>query len=242
MRFQVHLDRDEVSPDQTGPHADWARLCTHQCASCPLRGATHPYCPAAVDLEQIVEQFRGVLSYESVRIEVDTPQRSYSKTCDAQTGLRSLMGLVMATGRCPWFRQLRALADTHLPFASIEETLQRVAGSYLLQQYFVAVAGGEPDFEMVRLSELYSALWDVNQSFKRRLEVACMSDANLNAIGALSSISQGISISLQEQLQGMKAAFATHPIALPEEFKAFSSARPDRTQPAPSTDQVLRAP
>ena len=91
----------------------------------------------------------------------------------------------------------------------------RVAGSYLIQQYYVATGGGEPDFGMVKLFELYSALWEVNQTFKRRLEMACMSDANLNAIGALSSISQGISISLQDQLQGLKEQFAGHPIGLP---------------------------
>ena len=50
----------------------------------------------------------------------------------------ALMGLIMATGSCPWFQQLRTLADTHLPFASIEDTLLRVAGTYLIQEYFVA--------------------------------------------------------------------------------------------------------
>ena len=60
-----------------------------------------------------------------------------------------MIGLVLATSQCPWFNRLRSLADSHLPFASIEETLIRVTGNYLLQQYQLACEGGTPDLAML---------------------------------------------------------------------------------------------
>ena len=217
MRFQIQLDRgSSLDSEQTGPHADWTRLGTHQCKVCPLKTSDSPFCPAAIDLEQVVEQFKGISSFEVVTVEVTTAQRTYTRRCDVQTGLRSLIGLLMSTSQCPWFRQLRGLAQTHLPFANLEETLFRVVGAYLAQQYFVAKEGGTPDFELHRLEELYNGLSVANESFKLRLEFASTQDANVNAVCALSVMSQGVSFFLSEQLHQLRAHFAPHPMGLPE--------------------------
>ena len=215
MRFQVQLDRTRHDSSASGPHADWTRLCVHQCSLCPLKTATQTHCPAAVDLESIVEQFRQVVSFEQVRVEVETPQRTYVKSCDVQTGLRSMIGLVLATSQCPWFNRLRSLADSHLPFASIEETLIRVTGNYLLQQYQIACEGGTPDLAMLGLEEYYQSLCDINLTFRRRLEMASTSDANLNAIGAFSTLAQGISLSLRDKLQAIRSTMAPVAIEVP---------------------------
>lgn len=215
MRFQIPLDRPATDMQETGPHADWSRLCVHQCSVCPLRSSETPFCPAAVDLEQIVEQFKGISSFETVRVEVTTPQRTYVRNCDVQTGLRSLIGLVMSTSQCPWFRQLRGLAQTHLPFANLEETLFRVVGAYLIQQYFAAREGQRSDHALQDLEKLYQGLSKANEAFKRRLEYASTQDANINALCALSVISQGVSFFLSEQLHQLKAHFAPYPMRLP---------------------------
>lgn len=217
MRFQIQLDRPPTTSEQLGePHADWTRLGIHQCSVCPLKSAHSPFCPAALDLEQVVEQFKSISAYEAVRVEVVTPQRTYVRQCDVQTGLRSLVGLVMSTSQCPWFQQLRALAQTHLPFSNLEETLFRVVGAYLAQQYFVAKQGGTPDFELRQLEELYRGLSKANEAFKRRLEFASIQDANVNAVCALSIMSHGVSFFLSEQLQQLQSQLAPFPMGLPE--------------------------
>lgn len=225
LRFQVQLDRAEPTPSSAGPHSDWTRLCTHQCPGCTLKPSAHAYCPTAVDLEPIIEQFKGVFSYQTVTVEVVTPQRNYSKTCDVQTGLRSLIGLIMSTSRCPWYSQLRGLAQSHLPFANMEETLFRVTGAYLMQQYFEARSGGKADLLLKDLEQLYQGLWQANQSFKERLQLASTNDANINAIGALSMISQGVSFSLQEDLSRIQEHFWGFPMGVPAPING-GSARP----------------
>mgnify|MGYP000847680877 CR=1 FL=1 len=236
LRFQVPLDRTESSPTSSGPHSDWARLCTHQCPGCTLKATHHAYCPAAVDLEPIVEQFKTVLSYQSVTVEVITPQRNYSKKCDVQTGLRSLIGLIMSTSSCPWYSQLRGLAQSHLPFANMEETLFRVTGAYLMQQYCEARAGRPADLMLKNLEFLYEGLWQANQFFKKRLELASVRDANVNALGGLSMISLGVSFSLQEDLGRIQQQFWGYPIGLPtsESGNPSSSLGPSSREQIPS--------
>lgn len=238
MRFQVKLDRQEFDANDGSPHADWTRLGVHQCQNCPLKCSERNYCPAAADLEQVVEQFRGISSYETVQVEVVTSQRTYTKTCDVQTGLRSLIGLIMSTSHCPWFSRLRGLAQTHLPFANLEETLSRVVGAYLIQQYFTQRDGGTPDYSLGKLEDLYRGLAKANESFKRRLEFASSQDANVNAMCALSVISQGVSFFISEHLEHLKAHFAPHPMtanlpSTPAVTPRLQLSSPDREEDAP---------
>jgi len=159
------------------------------------------HCPAALDAKKITETFRAMLSYVEVTLEVRTPERTYSKRCDAQTGLRALFGLVMATSGCPILSRLKGLARTHLPFSTMEETIFRTVGAYLIQQFLVHKNGGEPDWELKGLNLLYEQLQEVNRCFKGRIDAASVQDANMNALGSLVYLAMGVSFSLEAQLQ-----------------------------------------
>jgi hypothetical protein len=131
----------------------------------------------------------------------------YVKYCDVQTGLRALLGLVMATCACPVTSRLKALAYFHLPFANVEDTLFRVVAAYLVKQYFVHQAGGQPDLELTGLTQFYQDLQEVNLCFKGRLDAASEKDANLNAICSLNFLSVIVSSSLEDDLQRLKPRF-----------------------------------
>ncbi len=90
--------------------------------------------------------------------------------------------------------------------------MSRVVGAYLIQQYFTERDGGIPDYSLGKLEELYRGLAKANESFKRRLEFASSQDANVNAMCALSVISQGVSFFISEHLEHLKAHFAPHPM------------------------------
>jgi hypothetical protein len=169
-------------------------------------------------LEQIATQFSDIISFEKARVEVHTPERTYTKDCDVQTGLRSLLGLVMATSACPILSQLKGLADSHLPFATLEETLFRTTGAYLIKQYFIYKGGNVPDWNMQGLDYFYKNLQTVNRGFKRRLDSAFTNEkeAHLNAIGSLLYVSMGVTYSLEDNLSELKSVFdITFPFSQP---------------------------
>jgi hypothetical protein len=182
----------------------WTRLDFHKCVNCPLSETDNDFCPAAMDAKRITQTFKDMVSTEEVRVEVRTPDRIYSKQTDSQTGLRALFGLVMATSGCPILSCFRGLADTHLPFATMEETILRVAGSYLIQQYLVRREGGEPDWEFAGLNRFYDEIQEVNRCFKSRIDAASGQDANMNALGLLVYLAMGVSFSLEDQLSDLR--------------------------------------
>lgn len=194
----------EDEPPTTAELPAWTRLDFHQCASCPLRAESSPRCPAAVDVFRITERFADLLSYDRVHVRVIRDSRTYTIDCDVQTGLGSLLGLVMASSACPVLSQLRGLARFHLPFAEFEETLFRTVGLYLLRQYFVARDGGTPDFELRGLTRLYDDLQEVNRAFKQRIEGAAPRDASINAVTLLFSMSALVAMSLDSGLDQLR--------------------------------------
>ena len=207
VSFEVDPDRAIESRRDDGSAAPWTALDFHRCEECPLSSGEHPQCPAALGLQDIATKFSDQISFHRVNVTVETPERTITKECDVQTGLRSLVGLVLATSGCPILGELRAMARQHLPFASIRETLTRTVGFYHLRQYFVAKRGGEPDWELKGLGETYRRLQSVNVRLKTRLESASTQDANLNAIGSLFYTAMSMECSLEENLEELEPEF-----------------------------------
>jgi hypothetical protein len=206
-KFEVDLDRVTGTGDGK-PRPPWTLLTFNQCPNCPLSAGEHWHCPVALDLEEIVTRFRSLLSFEEATVNVYTAERNYSKRCDVQTGLRSLLGLVMATSGCTILARFRSMAYYHLPFANVEETLFRTVGSYLLKQYFVRKTGGVADLDLCGLAQFYDEVRKVSQAFKRRIDAASEKDANMNAIGTLILIGMAVSSSLEEQLEELQSRFS----------------------------------
>jgi hypothetical protein len=206
--FAVNVGRAPAQPATSHPPAPWTALAFHQCANCPLQPEAHPHCPVALDLEEITARFRAVSAFESVTVEVKTPERTYVKYCDSPTGLRALLGLVMASSACPITGRLKALSYYHLPFANAEETLFRAVSDHLLRQYFIQKAGGAPDLQLAGLRQLYADLAVVNAAFEQRLRAAGERDSNIAALINLNFLSATVAISLDEALARLKPRFA----------------------------------
>jgi len=205
--FEIDLDRTAHQPGvtQASPNA-WTKLETHQCSNCPLDVSTHPYCPAALDTELITEKFKDIMSIERVDVVVTTKNRTYAKNCDLQTALRSLFGLVMASGGCPILARMKPLAHFHLPFATLEETVHRLVGTYLIKQRLFHRDGtAEPDWDLKGIKDLYEQLRTVNVHFMNRIRDASREDANFNALHILVSSSSLIGDCLDETLGAIGA-------------------------------------
>lgn len=203
--FEIDIDRpSENSIAGTGAHAEWTRLENNRCSNCPLDPATARYCPAAVDIEEIAEQFVQTLSIQRADVWVHTRQRSYFKNTDSQTFLNSIFGVIMASSACPILARLKPLAYFHLPFANLEETFHRLAGAYLVKQYLSLREGdAQPDWELSGLEQLYAELKTVNIHFMKRLRTASREDASINALQSYVSLTHLVGMGVDDVLGKM---------------------------------------
>ena len=210
LNFQVDINRHYEDAANAESRHFWTKLDYHQCGNCPLSPENYTYCPTAVDLQEIIAKFSSFFSHNRVHVRVITSEREYGKSCDIQTGLQSLLGLVMATSACPILSNLWALANFHLPFATTEDTVFRTVGAYLIQQFFISSDGGDPDFQLKRLKILYNNLEELNSTFSERIRIASKSDANLNAVVQLGALSFMVHVSLEEHLRDFRAILDKH--------------------------------
>src|SRR6266498_2083832 len=107
---------------------DWTKLTHHQCPNCPL----DPDRPIAANLVDVIDAFRDCISVEEADITIRSESRAYFKHATVQYGIGSLMGVYMAVSGCPIMDRLRPMVYTHLPFATVKETMFRSVSMYLL--------------------------------------------------------------------------------------------------------------
>jgi hypothetical protein len=208
--FDLELDRDTallVSKPAGEPPA-WTAMAFNQCTGCPFEATKVSHCPAAVQLAGVIDGFADLVSYDKVRVTVETEERSVAATLSAQQALASLMGLVMASSGCPRTAVFRPMARFHLPFSSESETAYRVAAMYLLAQHFIARDGGDPDIALANLESVYRGVHAVNRGMAQRLRAASRQDAIVNAIVLLDVFTSLVPAAIHEILDEIKPAFA----------------------------------
>lgn len=217
MSFDIGIAReDRVTAEDMakGQYPAWTHLEHKQCACCPLKKETHCKCPAAVRMHEALESFKDFKSVESVRLVVETERRTYTQVCDLQSGLNSMLGLLMATSGCPVAGELRGMATFHMPYCSFGETLYRSVGAYLTKQYFAKQDGGAPDWDLEGLKAFYRELEQLNQAFSERIRGIEQSDALSNAMAMFFATSAVVASTLDEHLAEYKDYFtgkSAHP-------------------------------
>jgi hypothetical protein len=211
LRIQLRKPDLGILPQTHPPHPTWAQLTHHQCPNCPLDPAVHPHCPVAVSLSAVIEAFRDCLSTTTADITIRSDHRDYHRQAPVQYGVSSLMGIYMVTSGCPILDQLRPMVLTHLPFATIDETMFRLTSMYLLAQYFVQQHGGTPDWKLRRLVDLCDAIGNVNQAFAKRLLSINPQDASLNALANLDCFTLSTAFSIdRDKLKDLEALFRAY--------------------------------
>lgn len=213
--YQVNIDREFDFEESRDHLPEWTRLGHHQCSNCPLTTKDCRYCPAAVDLCDVVSDFQRMPAIKKARIRVVTPDREYVKEASLEEGVRSLMGLIMATSACPILAHLKPNARYHLPFASQEEFITRSTAMYLMNQYYKYREGKHPDWELQGLIQLNQELQILNQAFWQRVHDACENDSNLKALLSFFNLSSSVSYSLESQLQKIRPLVEDEDLSLP---------------------------
>lgn len=207
--FTVLLDKKTniaLPPEGSSAH-DWTKLAYKQCHICTLDPEKSPHCPIAYNISGLAETFGTMYSTEKVEMTVEVPQRTYSKTDTAQQGLRSILGIYLAASGCPHMSILKPMTKFHLPFASMEETIYRHVGNYLIKQYFEYRDGKQPDIDLEGLLEKNAAVNEVNRGICKRIDSVSEADANKNALVILNAISLMLELELKTNLDSLKTLF-----------------------------------
>ena len=208
LHYRVEFERPRLAQLNPNQYPNWTQLSFSQCPHCPLDKKEYSHCPIAIDAHEIVMEFSDILSCKEADILIETPERNYSKHTDAQTGLRSLIGFVMASSDCPLMKPMRGMAYYHQPFASLDETVYRMASSYLMAQYFKLQKGEKTDFKLIGLKKYHEDIQTLNRYFLGRVRAASEADASLNVLATLFTISSMLSISLERQLNQLEHLFS----------------------------------
>ncbi|KAF0143389.1 MAG: hypothetical protein FD156_2650 [Nitrospirae bacterium] len=210
--FDILLDRQTLafsSAIKSDPPA-WARLNHNKCSNCSLDEGSNRYCPVALNLADIVNEFKDFFAYENVSVTVTTEDRTYSKDTTIQQGLSALIGIIMTTSGCPVMECLKPMVRFHLPFASLTETIFRMVSMHLLAQYFLNQEGRAADWKLTGLENIYAEVGQVNRDFAQRLADAAKKDANVNALVNLDCFATMVPLAAEETLNEIKSYFSAH--------------------------------
>ena len=207
--FAVRLDSETISliRPASGLKPDWTKLEYEQCRNCPLDSASQPYCPVAVNIADIVVEFKDMLSTEECKVRCWTPERTYLKKTSITEGITSLFGIIMATSDCPILEFLKPMARFHLPFSTAEETTVRATSLFLLRLYFEAGKKSFPTNAINRFEGHYTQVKLVNEGLFKRISTVGNEDADKNAIVMLHSLSQLLCMETTYSLSSLEYLF-----------------------------------
>lgn len=207
--YNLHLDRESLQllyeKPAVSPH--WTELDFHRCPNCLLEADAHAHCPLALCMTDLIANCSAIISHETVRVTVITPERTITKQTTAQHGLSSIMGLIMPTSGCPHTSYFRPMARFHLPFATAEETIYRSTSMYLLAQYFSHKKGDHVDHDLQMLKEIYRNLHIVNQEFVKRLRAGTAEDSSVNALILLDLFTETLPLVIEKSLAEIRYLF-----------------------------------
>lgn len=197
-KLNLHCDSLEIIRDDTRVSTEWTELKNFKCPHCPLNEAEHKYCPVALNLQDIINFFSDIPSYEEVKVTVAASEREYSKNTTIQVGVGSIIGIIMPTSGCPIMANLKPMVRYHLPFASIEETEFRVFSMFVLAQYLKMRRGDSPDWSLTSLKKLYEDIHKLNVNVAQKIADLEARDASINAVVVLNNFADSVSFCLDE--------------------------------------------
>lgn len=210
-RFRLEFDKRSFElqkPSNPEDYPAWTELGFHQCPNCPLNAASHPHCPAAVGLADVIQRFDDVISHDTVRIRVRARGRIIAQRTSAQSAIGSLMGLITASSGCPHSAIFRPMARFHLPVSSEQEVIYRVTSMYLLGQYMRYKESKTIDVNFEGLSDAYCAMQLVNAALAERFRAATQTDSSVNALVLLDAYAQTLPVAIDDSLSEIRYIFS----------------------------------
>lgn len=198
--FKVTLDGRSlklIAPPVSNPPM-WTQLEYNKCPNCPLDPTKNPHCPIALNIVDVVNYFKDLVSYEKTYLTIENGQRTFIGTVSLQEAIKSLVGIYMVTSGCPIMDHLRPMMQNYVPFPSMDESVYRLISMYVLAQLLLFRSGKKADWDLTKLLSICNDVQLVNRSFFKRLRALKLKDASLNALVALDSVAAYTASFLEE--------------------------------------------
>ncbi|MEZ4453716.1 MAG: hypothetical protein R3B09_29950 [Nannocystaceae bacterium] len=202
--FRVKLDYETLNivTEARRDYPRWTALEFCQCPNCPLSPRQHPNCPVAQTLVHLIDFFKDIPAQDNVLVQVRSKRRTIVKETALQKGLSALMGLVMPASGCPILGRMKPMVETHLPFATADETIYRFLAMYLVAQYFSYRRGEPADWDLEELIAYFEEVRMVNVSFCRRLKAIDHEGATIRAVALLEDMADFTGFLIQQDELG----------------------------------------
>lgn len=210
--LELHLRADTLTPVAWAPAnpPGWAALDNHKCSNCPLNSEKHAYCPAALSLARLIEDFDELDLLDTVKLVVKTANRAVVVSATVQKALGSFIGLLMATSDCPRAAYFRPLARFHLPLATEAETIYRAITSYAMAQFVRRQEGEEGEASLDGLFDIYADLEIVNTALSARLRTAGHDGAVAKSLMEWDVFSGMFPMRVEEVMEKMRPLFSAY--------------------------------
>jgi hypothetical protein len=200
--FEIWLDRKSLNlkNDLEANYPDWAKLKNFKCPHCPLKDEGNDYCSIAKNISKHLEEFNSMPSFQNSKITVETESRTYFKNTSLQSGVSSMLGVIMVSSGCPIMEKLKPLLHFHLPFATLEDTQIKVLALYLLSQYISWKKGKQPDWELRNLIKIYEEIKILNLNVSKKIANLEAMDTNINSIVILNNFAEYVALTIDDKL------------------------------------------
>ncbi len=211
VSFDYSFNQDDFSLFQLNRNnnKEWTKLDYYKCSHCPLNMKTHPICPLADVLDDIVTKL-DEHSFDTVLVKVDMENRTVISKTTMQEALGSMMGLIIPACGCPHTLFFRPMARFHLPFSNSLETIYRASSMLLLSQYFRNKDKEVMPISLKDLDEVCDNIHIVNVQICKRLRKACEKDSSMNAIVILDTFSIFVKMASKKDFSKIESLFTPY--------------------------------
>lgn len=185
----------------------WLNLDTHRCPHCPLPRSHCTACPAMEAIAPTIRSFDRRASTDTCDLTVEQNGVTHQAHAPLQHAVRALIGLQLALSACPTLCKLRPMARFHVPLSGVDETVFRVFGMYMLQQYLLQARGETPDWSLGNLQALYRDIHTVNNRLAARIRAASHADATVNGVVILDALAHTVEHNIHTRLERLAPWF-----------------------------------
>jgi hypothetical protein len=177
-----HSGVEPVSLNDAGMVPEWVNLTCQQCSICPLDSSEVFYCPAAFDLQDVIEQCSELISYDRVKVARETDSGTTTTETDLQTALFSVIGERAISSACTVLNSRRWSLDYYSMNTSMENIFYRSLSAYLVKQFLLADSGHASDLTLKDHVAFVEETGIVFNSLLERFRYLVREDASNNAV------------------------------------------------------------